>query len=114
MFVFDYPDNRRVWTLKEAYYSNYWTILLLEMATDEKVKQLSLQDVSDGQTEIVRDNLPEILRRYSAAELKTMEKKLLRKVDLRLLPTMILIYIMNYLDRWVILDTTVSQMDTSC
>lgn len=69
------------------------------MATDEKVKQLSLQDASDGQTEIVRDNLPEILRQYSDAELKTMEKKLLRKVDMRLLPTMILIYIMNYLDR---------------
>lgn len=100
MFVFDHPDNHREWTLKEAYYSNYWTrLLLINMATDEKVKQLSLQDVSDGQTEIVRDNLPEILRQYSDAELKTMERKLLRKVDMRLLPTMILIYIMNYLDR---------------
>ena len=44
--------------------------------------------------------LPELLRDLSPEELKECEKKLLRKIDLRLLPTLILIYIMNYLDRY--------------
>ncbi|KAH0426078.1 TNA1 is necessary for nicotinic acid import into the cell [Colletotrichum camelliae] len=43
--------------------------------------------------------LPELLRDLSEEELKNLEKKLIRKVDMRMLPTMILIYIMNYLDR---------------
>ncbi|KAH8892983.1 MFS general substrate transporter [Thozetella sp. PMI_491] len=43
--------------------------------------------------------MPEILRGLSEAELKSLEKAVRRKADLRLLPTMILIYIMNYLDR---------------
>jgi hypothetical protein len=43
--------------------------------------------------------LPELLRDLSPEELKECEKKLLRKIDLRLLPTLILIYVMNYLDR---------------
>ncbi|KAH7316981.1 major facilitator superfamily domain-containing protein [Stachybotrys elegans] len=42
---------------------------------------------------------PKSLRRFSEEELKQLEKALLRKIDLRLLPSMIIIYIMNYLDR---------------
>ena len=67
-----------------------------------KPKPVPSQDFSDGQVEVIRDTglqLPEILRKFSEEELRVLEKKLLRKVDLRLLPTMILIYIMNYLDR---------------
>ncbi|KAK1527057.1 TNA1 is necessary for nicotinic acid import into the cell [Colletotrichum costaricense] len=55
---------------------------------------------SEGQTTIWPEReLPELLRDLSEEELKSLEKKLIRKVDLRMLPTMILIYIMNYLDR---------------
>lgn len=43
--------------------------------------------------------MPELLQGLTQDELDALEKKLLRKVDLRLLPTMIIIYIMNYLDR---------------
>lgn len=32
-------------------------------------------------------------------ERKELEKKLLRKIDLRLMPLMMLIYVLNYLDR---------------
>lgn len=46
--------------------------------------------------------LPELLRDLSPEELKECEKKLLRKIDLRLLPTLILIYVMNYLDRYAL------------
>ncbi|KAF9872887.1 TNA1 is necessary for nicotinic acid import into the cell [Colletotrichum karsti] len=55
---------------------------------------------SEGQTTEWRTRpLPELLRDLSEEEFKALEKRLLRKVDLRMLPTMILIYIMNYLDR---------------
>ncbi|KAL1860571.1 hypothetical protein VTK73DRAFT_7270 [Phialemonium thermophilum] len=43
--------------------------------------------------------LPPLLRDLSPEELDACEKRLVRKVDLRLLPALILIYIMNYLDR---------------
>lgn len=43
--------------------------------------------------------MPECLRHMSQEELNNLEKGLLRKVDRRLLPMMIIIYIMNYLDR---------------
>lgn len=48
---------------------------------------------------VVQREKPELLRDLSDEEIKALEKKLLRKVDLRLLPTLGLIYIMNYLDR---------------
>lgn len=45
--------------------------------------------------------LPPLLQGLSPEEIKVLEKKLLRKVDIRLMPTLIIIYIMNYLDRYV-------------
>ncbi|KAK2059142.1 MFS general substrate transporter [Colletotrichum caudatum] len=43
--------------------------------------------------------LPDLLRELSADEIVALEKGLIRKLDMRMLPTMILMYIMNYLDR---------------
>ena len=74
------------------------------MGSDVKTKAPSSEDHGLGKVvSFVEENsqMPEILRSLSEEEFKTLEKKLLRKVDLRLLPTMILIYIMNYLDRYV-------------
>lgn len=43
--------------------------------------------------------LPELLRGLSPEERASLEKKLVRRIDLRLLPLLVLMYIMNYLDR---------------
>lgn len=43
--------------------------------------------------------VPELLRDLTPEERAAMEKKLVRKIDLRLLPMLVLMYIMNYLDR---------------
>ena len=43
--------------------------------------------------------LPELLRGLSEEERHVLEKKLVRRIDLRLLPLLVLMYIMNYLDR---------------
>lgn len=44
-------------------------------------------------------NLPESLRHLTQEELKALDKRVIRKVDLRLLPMMAFIYILNFLDR---------------
>ena len=42
---------------------------------------------------------PELIRKMSPEERQHQEKLLTRKIDLRLLPMLVLMYIMNYLDR---------------
>jgi hypothetical protein len=48
--------------------------------------------------------LPPQLRDMSPEEIAILEKKLIRKIDWRMMPTMIILQIMNYLDRCVHLD----------
>lgn len=44
-------------------------------------------------------DVPLFIQRMSAEERYEKERKLVRKIDLRLLPMLVLMYIMNYLDR---------------
>lgn len=46
-----------------------------------------------------RTELPSSLRNLTREERLAAEKKLVRKIDFRLLPMLVLMYIMNYLDR---------------
>lgn len=48
-----------------------------------------------------KDNFqpPEIVRTMTPGERERAEKALVRKIDFRLLPMVVLMYIMNYLDR---------------
>lgn len=43
--------------------------------------------------------LPVLLRGMSAEERGALEKRLVTKVDLRLLPSIVLMYILNHMDR---------------
>ncbi|EOO04027.1 putative major facilitator superfamily protein [Phaeoacremonium minimum UCRPA7] len=43
--------------------------------------------------------MPEILRPYTSDELQVMEKSLVRKIDLRSLPILIVLFLLNILDR---------------
>jgi hypothetical protein len=45
------------------------------------------------------NNVPSFLVGLSAEEIQAVEKKLVRKVDIRLLIMMVVMYILNYLDR---------------
>lgn len=45
------------------------------------------------------DHRPEILRQYSVEELQAIEKKLVRRLDLRCLPILIFLFLLNILDR---------------
>lgn len=45
--------------------------------------------------------LPPLLRGLGPEEIVNLEKKLKRKIDWRMMPPLIVMYIMNYLDRCV-------------
>lgn len=51
------------------------------------------------ETEGTRNNVPEILKHYTPDELKLFEKKLVRKIDLRTLPVLVVLFLLNVLDR---------------
>ena len=63
---------------------------------DVGVGASSDSDIATASHEVER---PVELREYSHEEMAQMEKKLVRKIDIRLLPMLIIMYIMNYLDR---------------
>jgi hypothetical protein len=42
---------------------------------------------------------PEVIAKMTPEEREALEKRLKRKIDLRLLPAVIIMYIMNYIDR---------------
>nr|QFR37142.1 MFS transporter [Cyberlindnera americana] len=44
-------------------------------------------------------DVPEILQHYSQEELEALDKRVTRKIDRRILPVLVWIYILNYLDR---------------
>jgi hypothetical protein len=54
---------------------------------------------------------PESLCHLSPEELKKAERCLVRKIDLRLMATLIVIYIMNYLDRNAIAAAKISGIE---
>jgi hypothetical protein len=63
-----------------------------------------IKDISSVNEQVERmeqeeSRRPEILRSFSQAELDEMEKKLVRKIDLRILPILIILFLLNILDR---------------
>lgn len=69
----------------------------------EDKSKANAQYFEDGADELVDEKLaphvPETLQGLTAEERQVLEKKLVRKIDIRLLPILVLMYIMNYLDR---------------
>jgi len=57
-------------------------------------------EISTDRTATTRGSeLPEILRQYTASELKAMEKSIVRRLDIRTLPILVILFIVNILDR---------------
>lgn len=68
------------------------------MASERKsIEKISLEQI---ETTIGADaEIPETLRDYTPDQLATLEKKLVRKIDLRSLPILIILFLLNILDR---------------
>ena len=56
-------------------------------------------ETSDDKTTTHGSELPEVLRQYTESELKAMEKLIVRRLDIRTLPILVILFIVNILDR---------------
>lgn len=63
---------------------------------EEKDGAMFCEDTASAHT---RNQVPETLRDLTEDERAVLEKKLVRRIDLRLLPMLVIMYILNYLDR---------------
>lgn len=59
------------------------------------------------------NNVPEILRQYTPEQLAAIEKKLVRKIDLRSLPVLIILFLLNILDRNAIANARLGGLEAS-
>ena len=64
--------------------------------TTEHISDLSLEH---GSTTTRKREAPPLVQALSADDRDRLERALVRKIDIRLLPTIVVMYILNYLDR---------------
>lgn len=70
-----------------------------EVREDLKGADSNLTSVDDDEQKDHYVNLPESLQHLTQEELKELDRKTTRKIDMRLMPMLIFIYILNFLDR---------------
>lgn len=56
----------------------------------------------EGRVVPQRLQVPEFIRNLTPEDRERLEKRLKRKIDARLLPAVIIMYILNYIDRFVL------------
>lgn len=66
---------------------------------DHDVADIKAEAAAVEDTRWIDDHMPEVLRSYTPAELDALEKTLVRKIDLRSLPILIILFLLNILDR---------------
>jgi hypothetical protein len=69
------------------------TVNAVEHAKADIAKEV--EEVNEGQDA----NMPELLRQFSPEEYAQLEKALVRKIDMRSLPILIILFLLNILDR---------------
>lgn len=68
-----------------------------EISDRKSIEKIGLEQIEGtigGNTDV-----PEILQHYSTEDLKLLEKNLVRKIDIRSLPVLIILFLLNILDR---------------
>ncbi len=65
----------------------------------QEVEKPSTHQLEDANATSLSNRMPAIIRALSAEERDALNFRLRRKIDLRLLPMMLIMYILNYLDR---------------
>tara|TARA_R110002003_G_scaffold1156_2_gene22505 strand:- start:8884 stop:9972 length:1089 start_codon:yes stop_codon:yes gene_type:complete len=82
------------------------------MASDRRSLE---KDVAFEQIEATsaHNSVPEVLRHLSTSELATLEKQLVRRIDLRALPILIVLFLLNILDRNAIANARLGGLEAS-
>jgi hypothetical protein len=70
-------------------------------SADEKPGSSKVEDAAAAAPARGRHQPPAWIAALSVEERHELEKKLKRKIDVRLLPAVIIMYILNYIDRYV-------------
>lgn len=99
--------NQNLWLLSKTDFLTLISIAPMATAMDTKKGPLSVHSddnisAAEGQVDIpdaAYRRMPESLRNLSEDELNTLNKKIVRKVDFLVLPTIGILYILNYVDR---------------
>jgi hypothetical protein len=80
---------------------------------DEKTKVDMIDRVETAHTQgLTRMEAPELVRNMSPEERAHAEKVLVRKIDFRLMPMLVIMYILNYLDRNNIASARLAGLET--
>ncbi len=74
---------------------------------------LDLKENIDVVDYVQDDFLPEILQPLNADEIKALEKLLVRKIDLRSLPILIVLFLLNILDRNAIANARLGGLEAT-
>lgn len=74
-------------------------------------KELALEQVEHAVG--TRNDAPQILRQYTPEQLAAMEKKLVRKIDIRSLPILIVLFLLNVLDRNAIANARLGGLEAT-
>ena len=82
---------------------------------DDNAEKMPIEEVEDVHHDIDKptlDLMPLIIRAMSLEQRAALNLRLRRKIDYRLLPMMLIIYIMNYLDRNNIASARLAGLET--
>lgn len=74
-------------------------------------KEIGHEEVKGA--EETQNGVPAVLQHYSTEELKALEKKLVRKIDFRSLPVLIILFLLNVLDRNAIANARLGGLETT-
>jgi Na+/melibiose symporter-like transporter len=83
----------------------------MQRTSIEKEKEVAFEHLEA--TVENHNGVPDILRHYTSEELAALEKKLVRKIDFRALPILIVLFLLNVLDRNAIANARLGGLETS-
>lgn len=77
---------------------------------DKEMGKPQVETADDANSRAWNLHPPAILQNMSAEEREELETHVRRKIDFRLLPMMVLMYVMNYLDRYEFSDSDLPRL----
>ncbi|KAJ4286317.1 hypothetical protein N0V90_013351 [Kalmusia sp. IMI 367209] len=81
------------------------------MADRKSIEKVGLEQIEMASGP--HSQVPEILQNYSTEQLASLEKKLVRKIDFRALPILIVLFLLNVLDRNAIANARLGGLEAS-
>ncbi|WVR07255.1 hypothetical protein IAU60_004296 [Kwoniella sp. DSM 27419] len=65
----------------------------------QSIEKIEVEQIEHSHDDAARASMPESLKHMGDDEIKAMEKKMVRKMDMIILPIIMVLYVLNYIDR---------------